>query len=50
MRMQCVARQLEDALMLLRPTFRDELEIKIRIGPVDFIANDRMPDVREMHA
>jgi len=50
MRVEGVTRDAKDALMLFRPALGDELEIEIRVGPINFIAHHRMPDMREMHA
>src|SRR5258706_9328185 len=49
MRVERMTRQAEHALMFLRPALGDELQIKVRVGPVNFVAADRMPDMREMH-
>ena len=48
--MQRMAREAKDALVLLGPAFGDELEVKKRIGTVDFIADDGMADVGEVDA
>ncbi len=36
-------------LMFLGPALGDKLQIEIRIGAVNFIAEHRMPNMREMH-
>ena len=50
MRMERVAREAEHALMFLRPPLGDEFQVEIRIGTINLVADDRMPDMREMDA
>ena len=47
--MERVARQTEHALMFLRPALGDEFQIEIRIRSVNLVADDRMPDMRQMY-
>ena len=40
----------EQALVLLSPAMLDELEVEVGIGSVDFVAEDRMPEVGQVDA
>ncbi len=50
MRVERVAVEAEDALVLLGPAFGDEFQVEIRIGAVDFVSDDGMADMGEVDA
>ena len=43
-------RKPQDALVFIRPVFGDELQVKIRVRAVDFVADHGVADVGEMYA
>ena len=50
MRMQRMPRLPEHALMLLRPAFRNEFQVEIRVRPVNLVADHRMSEMRQVHS